>query len=778
MQGIYFRNIVPDKFLYIKGIDIQISNLNIHTFLTGNLWIYHVLLLVLLFIAIYQYYTLKNKNKKILLNEISEGQSPLIYRNILNSYLSHTPNFIYIKDKNLRFTFVNEKLARTVGAKSWKELIGKTDYDFYTKELADSYHLDETEVINSGKPILYKLRKGPDENGNEIWVNFSKIPIRNQDNEVVGIIGIGKDITTQKLFEEELKVKTNNLQEANMLLGEQQEEILQQQEELKVQTEKILSERNNLRTLIDAMPDSIYFKDRKSRFIVANNYVAEKMGTIPEYLIGKTDFDFYEKELAEEFYNDEQRIMNEGKPIINKEEKGGGINDEMFIVSTTKIPLKDEKGNIVGIVGIGRDITKQKEVEAKLIESSNALKETNVLLEERQEEIQQQSEELQTQAEHLININNELEKLSIVASKTDNVVIIIDREGNFEWVNAGFEKRYGLNLEEFTRINGKNIKENSGLDNINEKMDEIFKEKKALIYDSRSKDINNNYIWSQTTMSPVLDENNEISKIIIIDADITKLKEAEDKIIKNREEIEAQHEELKQLNATKDKFFSIIAHDLKNPFHSIIGFSDLLSRNYDSIEDNKKLEFISLIKESSIGAYALLENLLDWARTQTNKIKYNPDIIDLSKIIKQNYQMINGSLKNKNIHFVVPEKEDLRAFADVNMVNTIIRNLLSNAVKFTADEGTISISAEPYQNNIKISVADTGIGMSKEEINKLFKLDEFHTTKGTSGESGTGLGLIISREFALKHGSDLEVTSAVGKGTKFSFKLPLEAPES
>jgi PAS domain S-box-containing protein len=777
MPGIYFYNVIPDLIFYGITIDFQVIFLNFLPYLIKNIWIYHLILLFLLITIFYLINVIRRvREKEKFLNESTEEKSPLAYSNILNSLLLHTPDYVYIKNKDSRFIVANEKLAETVGVKSWKELIGKTDHDFYPKDLANMFRIDELEVLNSGNSLLNKIEKGLDPKGKEIWVSSSKIPIFDEKRSVVGIVGIGRDITVQKLYEEALEKKTKDLQEVNTLLEERQEEILQQQEELKVQTEKILLEKNNLLTLINAMPDFIYFKDRKSKFIIGNTSVAAKMGTIPENLIGKTDFDFHEKDLAEKYFKDEQSIMNTGQSLFNHEEEVRGYSGDKAIFSTTKVPLKDEKGKIVGIVGIGRDITKQKEAEKKLIESSNSLKETNILLEERQEEIQQQSEELHTQTEHLIHANNELEKLSIVASKTENVIIIMDKNGNFEWVNAGFEKRYGLNLNDFIQKRGNNIKKTSSLENINEIMDEISNKKKAIIYNSKSLDKDNNYIWSQSTMSPVLDEKEEILKIILIDTDISKLKEAEDKINKNKEEIEFQRDELKKLNATKDKFFSIIAHDLKNPFHSIIGFSDLLFRNYDSIEENKKLEFIRLIKDSSTSAYSLLENLLDWARTQTHKIKYNPEMINLISIIDENFQMAHASLQNKNIKFVKPDKEEIKVFADYNMVNTIIRNLLSNAIKFTADEGTITIAATPTDKMIELSVADTGIGMSNEDMEKLFKLDEFHSTDGTSGESGTGLGLIISREFALKHESELKVQSEKDKGTRFSIKLPIQAP--
>jgi PAS domain S-box-containing protein len=388
--------------------------------------------------------------------------------------------------------------------------------------------------------------------------------------------------------------------------------------------------------------------------------------------------------------------------------------------------------------------------------------------EKRQEKIQQQSEELKSQPEHLLEINEKLERLSLVASKTENVIIIMDESGNFEWVNASFVKRYGMDLKEFTRKKGKNLIQNSSYPEIEEIFEEAKRTRKAILYTARTQLTDNEHIWSQTTISPVLNEKGNIVRFVAIDSDITRLKEAE-------QQIESQRDELKKLNATKDRFFSIIAHDLKNPFHSIMGFSDLLTRNYDNIEEEKKKEFISLIKESSSSAYSLLENLLNWARTQTNRIKYSPSSINVTGIIREVYQLLNVQAQNKKVEISIPDNnENIYAFADYNMVFTVIRNLMNNALKFTKEGDTVSISANPVKGRLKISISDTGIGMTKEEKKNLFNLDELQSTDGTSGEPGTGLGLIVCREFILIHGGDIEVKSEKGKGSTFSFSLPLE----
>jgi len=540
---------------------------------------------------------------------------------------------------------------------------------------------------------------------------------------------------------------------------------------------QLLDEKHLLYTLIDNMPDFIYLKDTDSKFIVANQKLIDVHHLKSrDQLIGKSDHDFYPRELADKYRWNEQAIIRTGKPLINHEERSLDEKGNDIYLSTTKIPLHDADGKIIGIVGIGRDITDKRKAEGKLLDHAEQLQQINALLEEKQEEIQQQSEELSAQADNLRMANQELEKLSVAVSETDNVVIILDAEGNFEWVNNSFTTIYGYTLDQFIEERGKNILEGSHHPQIEDILASCRDSGKTIRYQTETMDKDGNVIWTQSTLTPVLNADKQIIRFVAVDTDITAVKKAQYMVNTQKAEIELQRDQLEKANITKDKFFSIIAHDLKNPFHSIMGFTDLLIKNYNDFEDIKKLEFLGLINESSQYANNLLDNLLHWSRTQTERIKYSPIKFDLHSLVNEIQHMLHGNAEKKQLAFLNLVPEASYVYADKNMIHTVLRNLVSNSIKFTPAEGTISVEAVPGEEIIHVKVKDNGVGIPLDKQSKLFSFGEFHSTSGTAGEPGTGLGLIICFEFIKKHGRELSLSSESGKGTSFTFDLASQEP--
>jgi signal transduction histidine kinase len=252
---------------------------------------------------------------------------------------------------------------------------------------------------------------------------------------------------------------------------------------------------------------------------------------------------------------------------------------------------------------------------------------------------------------------------------------------------------------------------------------------------------------------------------------------AQEMINQQKKEIEHQRDQLQNHVATKDKLFSIIAHDLRNPLHSILGFSELLVKNSALIEEQKKQEYIKLINESALHTHMLLENLLQWSRTQTDRIKFSPVMMDLYTVVEEAQNILKSSFEKKKLTFTSQVVRDTMVYADKNMVQTIIGNLLGNAIKFTPESGKITVSLQDQDNNILISISDTGIGINKEDLQKILNTDYFHTTPGTNGEAGTGLGINLCQDFVRRHGSTLNIESEPGKGSTLSFTLSKKPAE-
>jgi len=245
-----------------------------------------------------------------------------------------------------------------------------------------------------------------------------------------------------------------------------------------------------------------------------------------------------------------------------------------------------------------------------------------------------------------------------------------------------------------------------------------------------------------------------------------------EELLSQKEALEKMYYELQELNASKDKFFSIIAHDLKNPFSTIIGFSDMLNDEFHTENPENAKEYAKLINTSAVQTLKLLENLLEWANSQRGKISFKPLTINLGDIMNEEFLNLNDAAHDKNIELKSTVPEKLTVFADRNMIKTILRNLISNAIKFTHRKGKVEIKAFIDNDFVEIEVSDNGIGISKETMSKLFRIDADLSTRGTENEKGTGLGLFLCKEFVEKHGGKIWVESESGRGSTFKLVLP------
>lgn len=257
------------------------------------------------------------------------------------------------------------------------------------------------------------------------------------------------------------------------------------------------------------------------------------------------------------------------------------------------------------------------------------------------------------------------------------------------------------------------------------------------------------------------------------------LEEKQKQIEKQSHELEAKtrhladvNEQLNVSNSMKDKILSIIAHDLKSPFNTILGFSELLQNGYESYDDNKRLTMLDYIHSSSRNVYDLLDNLLQWSRSQTDRINISPEMLNLYALVDENYRLLKDLFSKKEIDFLNNVGNECTLHADPNILNTVIRNLITNAIKFSNAGQKIEVDCQSFDDEVIIHVRDQGVGIAEEDIQTLFDLEGATSRTGTQGEAGTGLGLLLCRDFVEKSGGEIWVKSKPGEGSTFSFAIP------
>ena len=365
-------------------------------------------------------------------------------------------------------------------------------------------------------------------------------------------------------------------------------------------------------------------------------------------------------------------------------------------------------------------------------------------------------------------------------ASVNEAVNITDLNDNLIYVNRAFCSTYGYKEED---IIGKHC---SIFWSAKTPRDMLQKIRPETLYTGWSGEIDNKRkdgteFPIHLSTSVIRDHNNKPIALIGVARDISEKKRTENQLMAYTLELQAVNERLsesernlKELNASKDKFFSIISHDLKSPYQGLLSILDLLIRDYDNLDDEEKKDIFIKIRNSSQRTYNLLDNLLQWSRIQTGKAKYNPEKINLLKVSSDIIDLFCDSSIVKGIAIKNLISEDIFLFADPNMIHLIIRNLLSNAIKFSYPYNEIILSALELDGHVEISVRDFGVGIEAEKAENLFRIDVQNSTMGTARETGTGLGLVLCKDMVTIHKGTIWSKSEKGKGSTFSFTIPME----
>lgn len=247
---------------------------------------------------------------------------------------------------------------------------------------------------------------------------------------------------------------------------------------------------------------------------------------------------------------------------------------------------------------------------------------------------------------------------------------------------------------------------------------------------------------------------------------------------KSHRAVEDSNDKLKEINASKDKFFSIIAHDLRAPFHGILGFSEVLETEIDDLDEKGIRDIAGYLRSTAHATFRLLENLLQWAMSEGGAIIYRPLDVQIDQVFQTVFEVLGAMAQKKNVALHNDADPQLTVYVDLNMMTSVLQNLTSNAIKFTHNGGHVYLSAQKVDNEIHISVRDTGVGMPQEQIKEFFMRQQPKSIKGTDGEKGTGLGLLLCRQFVEKNNGRVEITAKPNEGTTFTIMIPYRPPLS
>ncbi len=500
----------------------------------------------------------------------------------------------------------------------------------------------------------------------------------------------------------------------------------------------LADERKELVTLFQSVLVGVITTDKRGIIRSFNNMASEIFGYSPDEVIGK-NIDIligapyhldYQKCTIENLEKKEKQLLGKARIEFIAKRKNGDVFP--IELSVNKFKLGNEPIFVASI----SDISKRKQKEYQLLLRNSAI------------------------------------------DAAANAIIITNIQGTIIYANSAFTQLTGYTQSDIIGKSTNILK--SGKHNEEFYQDLWNTIKSGNIWSGRmvNKKKNGELYDEEMTITPVKDENGQIINFIAVKQDVSQKVERERRIKLYLEQLETQknqleslNEELKQANISKDKFFSIIAHDLKSPFSALLGYTQIFREDFDELSKDEIKTFTESISEITKNIYQLLLDLLDWARLQTGRMEIVPTNFNLYMIILSSINALKPMAEKKKIEISFAGEKNSVVFADENMIKTVLRNLISNAIKFTHENGKISITVHKENDKIITCVEDNGVGISEEHLDKMFKFDAHHTSLGTADEKGTGLGLILCKEMIEKNGGEIWVESELGKGSKFYFSL-------
>ncbi len=646
---------------------------------------------------------------------------------LLRTLIDSLPDNIFVKDRKSRFLVNNLAHVRTLGATHQDEVLGKSDLDIFPAEAASQYFEDDQLMMQAGEPLNREETVVNPRTGEKRWLQTTKVPLRDKQGAVVGLIGISRDITEMKRVEEELRQTHDELEK-----------------QVAVRTAEISQERLLLRTLIDNLPDAVYAKDTAGRKTMANPADLKNLKCKTEAeAIGKSDFDLFPKDIAEKFWADDQRVL-QGQPVLKREEFFVDEKGMKHWLLTSKVPICDRNGKIIGLVGIGRDITKNKLAEEALAQERSLLR---TLIDNLPDGIYAKDtagRKLLVNPADLKNLHCKTEAEAI--NKTD-----------FDFFPKDMAEKFWADDQKV--IQGQ----------------PVIDREEYVLNDAGEKR------WLLTSKLPLRDQNGKIVGLVGIGRDITERKHAEDALRSSEERLRQSATQLERSNHELQDFAYVASHDLQEPLRKIVVFGERLKDK--KIEDlgPEARDYLDRMQKAAGRMQTLINDLLTFSRVTTKARPFAA--VDLAEVAGEVVNDLEGRIEQVKgrveIVGTLPVID-----AEALQMRQLLQNLIGNALKFRRPEEPPVVKVEaqivsgpgtPPQQLCKLMVSDNGIGFDEKYLDRIFNV--FQRLHTRSEYEGTGMGLAITRKIALHHGGDITAKSQPGHGATFIVTLPVSHPK-